>query len=127
MEEKYSYKQPKNAFEAASTGLKLGIHQGMENQKLREVIAERIKTVRADAKLTQKDFAVSIGSNHLTYRGYENCRSDVPIVLLLRIANLYHVSMDYLTGRTELRQDDATQMESRLQQLEQAVAKLEKK
>jgi transcriptional regulator with XRE-family HTH domain len=127
MRENYSYKKPKNVLEAAGTGIKLGVDQGIEKAQLRSVIAERMKSVRVDAKKTQEEFAISIGSNYLTYRGYENRRSDVPIVLLLRIAELYQVSMDYLTGRTDFRQASSATMETRLQQLEEAVAKLENK
>lgn len=127
MRENYSYKKPKNVLEAAGTGIKLGVDQGIEKAQLRSVIAERMKSVRVDAKKTQEEFAISIGSNYLTYRGYENRRSDVPIVLLLRIAELYQVSMDYLTGRTDFRQAASATMETRLQQLEEAVAKLENK
>lgn len=127
MRENYSYKLPENAFEAAATGIKIGVDLGVEKVQLRSIIAERIKAVRLAAKMTQEDFAVSIGSNHLTYRGYENRKSDIPIALLLRIANLHHVSMDYLTGRTDFRQAETATMESRLKQLEEAVAKLENK
>lgn len=127
MREDYSYTKPKNALEAAGTGLKLGVDLGVEKVQLRSIIAERIKAVRVDAKKTQEEFAISIGSNYLTYRGYENRRSDVPMVLLLRIANLYQVSMDYLTGLTDFRHAESAKMESRLQQLEEAVAKLENK
>ena len=82
----------------SGSGLALLVDFSCDAVNLRSVIAERIKGVRVDAMLTQKDFASSIGSNYLTYRGYENCRSDVPIVLLVRISKLYRVSMDYLTG-----------------------------
>ena len=129
MRENYSYKQPTNAIAAAATGLKLGMDQGIEKVQLRSIIAERIKAVRLDAKLTQEDFAVSIGSNHLTYRGYENRKSEVPIVLLLRIANLYHVSMDYLTGRTDNKdgrqpENSMGNTDDRIEQLEKTVAQL---
>lgn len=127
MRENYSYKKPKNVIEAAGTGLKIGVDQGVEKVQLRSVIAERIKAVRVDAKKTQEEFAISIGSNYLTYRGYENRRSDIPIVLLLRIATLYQVSMDYLTGLTDFRRAESARMETRLKQLEEAVAKLENK
>lgn len=127
MRDNYSYKKPTNVFTAAGMGLKLGVDQGIEKAQLRYIIADRIKAVRVDAKKTQEEFAVSIGSNYLTYRGYENRKSDVPIVLLIRIANIYKVSMDYLTGRTDFHQAESATMETRLQQLEEAVAKLESK
>lgn len=65
---------------------------------LRSLISDRIKWVRFRFRLTQYEFAQSIDVNYYTYRGYENCRSDVPIYVLVKIANLYHVSMDYLVG-----------------------------
>lgn len=65
---------------------------------LRSLISDRIKWVRFRFRLTQYEFSQSIDVNYYTYRGYENCRSDIPIHVLVKIANLYHVSMDYLVG-----------------------------
>ena len=36
-----------------------------------------------------------------TYSGYENGRIKVPVELLIKLADLYGVSLDYLVGRTE--------------------------
>ena len=82
-----------------------------------------------EMKLTQEQLSSQISINHLTYRGYENCKSDIPIVYLIRLADVFGVSLDYLTGRTESKTGTpepaaAPSMEARLQQLEKAIAEL---
>lgn len=82
-----------------------GIMQGKELVRLREayrvIIANRIRTIRNSAGMTQEEVSEKINTNTLTYRGYENCKSDIPIIYLIKIADLFNVSMDYLTGRTD--------------------------
>ncbi len=75
---------------------------------------------------------MKININHLTYRGYENCKSDIPIVYLVRLADEFGVSMDYLTGRTDSKtgdappkkEDTASSTDARIAQLEKMVAQL---
>ena len=72
---------------------------------MKKVIADRIRLLRADSRLTQRDVAALINVNPLTYKGYENCRSEIPIFYLCRISDLFNVSLDYLTGRTNNKED----------------------
>lgn len=92
---------PGNLAEAVSVGWQRGQDLEKGKKQMREIIAHRLKAERMKAKLTQQELAIRIDINHLTYRGYENCRSDIPIVYLIRIADEFGVSLDYLTGRTD--------------------------
>lgn len=72
---------------------------------MKKLIADRIRQLRSDSRLTQRDVAALINVNPLTYRGYENCRSEIPIFYLMRISDLFNVSLDYITGRTNKKED----------------------
>lgn len=67
------------------------------------MFAERIRTLRSERRLTQADVAAQVG---LSTRGYQDLelgatpRGDT----LLAIAEFYEVSMDWLVGRTDIRQ-----------------------
>lgn len=118
--------------DAFSHGMQIGLELNAAKARLREVVAHRIKVLRLAAKLTQEDLAKRINTNFLTYRGYENCKSDIPLVLLLRIADEFCVSMDYLTGRTdeqrpEPKDQEPESVEQRIAQLEKIVAALTEK
>ena len=103
----------------------LGVTQGKDLIRLREaykvIIASRIRTVRMSAGMTQEEVSTKINTNTLTYRGYENCKSDIPIVYLIRIADLFDVSMDYLTGRTENNGTANPALEERISRLEKEL------
>lgn len=101
MEDKIKQEAPATLVEAWNHGVKTGLELNEARTQMRELIAHRIKVLRMEAKLTQEELSIKTGINRLTYRGYENCKSDIPLVYLIRIADYYQVSLDYLTGRTE--------------------------
>jgi len=102
-----------------------GVDQGQDLNRTRAaqriVIASRIKAERTKHNMTQEEISEKINSNALTYKGYENCKSDIPIVYLVRIANVFNVSLDYLTGRTDMDSEKSSQLEERVSKLEEAV------
>jgi transcriptional regulator with XRE-family HTH domain len=102
-----------------------GIEKGKDLNHLREayrvIIASRVRAVRTEANMTQEEVSQKINTNVLTYRGYENCKSDIPIVYLIRIADLFDVSMDYLTGRTDINGNTEREIVERLNRLEKAL------
>lgn len=123
---------PVSLSDAWNRGVLIGLELNEAKKQMRECIAHRLQTCRLAAKLTQQELAMRININYLTYRGYENCKSDIPIVYLIRLADEFGVSMDYLTGRTEdkrgnlLAQSAGTRddTDARISQLEQMVAHL---
>lgn len=61
----------------------------------------RIRDLREDNDLKQKDLASYLSVDQSTYSDYENGRINVPIEQLIKIADYYSVSLDYIVGRTD--------------------------
>ncbi len=59
--------------------------------------------MREDADLKQKEIAEYLGIQQTVYSRYERGFQTIPLELLIRLADYYHVSLDYLTGRTDKR------------------------
>ncbi len=124
MEQKSIQEAPGTFEEAVRYGIKVGKELNAGRAKMREIIAQRLKECRLEKKITQQALALELSMNHLTYRGYENCKSDIPIVYLVRLADYFGVSMDYLTGRADNK--DGSQSESTTDNTDDRIAQLEK-
>jgi len=61
----------------------------------------RIRDLREDHDLTQKQVAQFLGMSQTGYSKYETGENDIPTAVLLKLADFYHTSTDYLLGRTE--------------------------
>ncbi len=61
----------------------------------------RIRNLREDRDLTQTDMAKVLFCSQRTYSYYESGGHDMPIEMLIRIADFYNVSVDYLLERTD--------------------------
>lgn len=61
----------------------------------------RIRDLREDADLTQTQLSKSLNVSQRAYSHYENGTRDIPINILIAIADYYHVSVDYLLERTD--------------------------
>lgn len=66
-----------------------------------KIVAEKIKEMRIEKSLTQADVAKILGISRAGYGRYETNEREIPIELLCKLADYYHVSMDYLTGRRD--------------------------
>ena len=60
----------------------------------------RLKELRLEKSLYQKDVAAYLGIDRTTYVKYECGVSDPPIETLIKLCNFYSVSLDYLVGRS---------------------------
>ncbi len=56
--------------------------------------------MREDHDLKQKDVAEYLGIAQTVYSRYERGFQTIPVEHLLKLADLYNVSTDYLLGRT---------------------------
>ena len=65
----------------------------------------KIKDLRKSYNETQEDLAKAIGSNPSTISKYENELRILPPNILLKIADHYCVSTDYVLGRTSEKND----------------------
>ena len=61
----------------------------------------RIRDLREDHDLTQRQVAEYLGMTQPQYFRYERGYRDIPTDVLLALAEYYHVSVDYLLGRTD--------------------------
>ena len=62
---------------------------------------KRIRDLREDADLTQAQVGAAIHVPQRTYAYYESGQRMIPPWVLCALADLYHVSVDYLLERTD--------------------------
>ena len=62
---------------------------------------KRVYVLREDSDLTQKKIAEYLGIHPNVYRRYEKGVREFPLELIVKLADYYHVSTDYLLGRTD--------------------------
>lgn len=59
---------------------------------------QRVRDLREDADMTQKQVADQLFLHLTQYRRYECGESELPLNIAIQIAALYDVSLDYLAG-----------------------------
>ena len=60
----------------------------------------RLRDLREDRDLSQKELAKAIGMSQTGYSKYETGENDIPTGILIALARFYDVSVDYLLGET---------------------------
>lgn len=68
---------------------------------------KRLKELRDKKGLYQKDIALFLGIDRTTYVKYENGSSEPPNEVLFKLADYFHVSIDYLMGHEPPQTDSA--------------------
>lgn len=63
---------------------------------------QRIRNIREDRNLTQQAIADLLHIGQRTYSDYESGRTRIPVDSLLILAEYYNVSMDYITGASNV-------------------------
>ena len=63
---------------------------------------ERIRDLRVDRNYTQQQIADYLGVKQNTYSQYEIGVLNYPLDVVIKLADLYEVSVDYLLGRTSV-------------------------
>ena len=64
---------------------------------------ERIKALRQDNDLTQQKIADLLHIGQRTYADYESGKTRIPVDSLLILAKYYNVSMDYISGASNIK------------------------
>lgn len=64
---------------------------------------ERIREIREDFFLTQKEVAGILNVVQRTYADYESGKTRIPVDSLLVLAKYYNVSLDYITGASNVK------------------------
>lgn len=65
------------------------------------VFSERLQELKEKRNVMQKDVAQAIGVPLRTYQRYEYGEREPQLSTLVRIADFYGVSLDYLAGRAD--------------------------
>lgn len=61
---------------------------------------QRIHDLREDSDLSQKEISEILHVSQRSYSHYETGSRGIPIETLIRLADYYNISIDYLVGRT---------------------------
>ena len=61
----------------------------------------RIRDLRIDADLSQTQLAKILNMSQTGYSKYETGENDIPTQVLIKLANFYGASIDYILGQTD--------------------------
>lgn len=63
--------------------------------------SERLKYLRKESDFSQRDISEILGISVSAYQYYEQGKTEPRLDNLVKLADLFHVSMDFLIGRME--------------------------
>ena len=63
----------------------------------------RLRVCRENAELTQKEVAACLGIDQRIYSNYETGKRQIPVNLLIRLAKMYDISVDYILGLSDVK------------------------
>lgn len=90
-------------------------------------MGNKLKSLRIEKKLTQKQIADQIGLAISAVSSYESGSRYPSYDVLVRLAHIFHVSTDYLLGMTDKRNIDVTGLcDDEIELISQLVDKLRK-
>ena len=62
---------------------------------------KRLRDMREDKDLKQRELAEKVNVSQTTYSRYESGELDIHSAALIKLADFYNVSVDYILGRTD--------------------------
>ena len=65
------------------------------------MVYKRIRDLREDRDLTQKEVAKSLNCSQQVYSNYELGQRDIPTDILIKLSGFYDVSTDYILGLSD--------------------------
>ena len=65
------------------------------------MLYKRIRDLREDKDLTQKQMGEILACSQRVYSNYERGELDIPTEILIKLADFHHVSVDYILNRTD--------------------------
>ncbi len=65
----------------------------------------RIRELREDRDLTQREMAKALNCSQQVYSNYELGQRDIPTDILIKLARFHGVSADYILGLTNKRDE----------------------
>ena len=89
-------------FYGTSIDYMLGETQQKTRHKIVDCSGNRYKELRKKHQMSQVDLAERIGMSQIGYSKYETGRCGMPTTILIKLARIYNVSIDYLLGLTDV-------------------------
>ena len=68
---------------------------------MRKILAHRLRQCRKSKGLTQNEVAIFCDITEKAYQNYELMTREPKLEILIKIADVFEVSIDYLVGRTD--------------------------
>lgn len=65
------------------------------------IMTLRLKDLREDNDLTQKQISEYLLCDQSLYSKYERGEREIPLKIIIKLADFYNVSIDYLVGRSK--------------------------
>lgn len=65
------------------------------------MLYKRIRDMREDKDLTQKQMGEILSCSQRVYSNYERGELDIPTEILIKLADFHNVSVDYILNRTD--------------------------
>ena len=65
------------------------------------LLSQRLKLLRNEKGVTQRDIAELLGKTSRHYQDIESGKINIPSLTLIKLADYFGVSLDYLVGRSE--------------------------
>ena len=63
----------------------------------------RLRDLREDKELKQKEVAAVLGIDQRVYSNYEIGKREIPTRFVVKLADLYKTSTDYILGLTQIK------------------------
>lgn len=90
-----------------------------------DTFGNKLKNLRNDRKKQQKEVAIDLNVSKTGYSSYENDSRMPGIKMLIKIADYYNVSIDYLLGRDDRTYIDKTEIVMYIRKINEDVNILE--
>ena len=68
-----------------------------------ELLGLRLKMLRKEKRMTQKELAELLDKTERHYQDMESGKINVPALTLIKLADFFDVTLDYLVGRSDQR------------------------
>lgn len=84
----------------------------------------RIRDLREDRDLKQSDVAKAIGIDQKTLSNYETGKTNPDSFAIIKLADFFNVSADYLIGRSSDSQAEVEDIDKRLDKIQSEIDKI---
>ena len=65
----------------------------------------RLRDLREDRDLVQKEVAAYLGIDQRVYSNYETGKREIPTRYVVKLAKFYNVSVDYISGASDIKNE----------------------